>query len=214
MKNSNDCIILGCGPSLEKLDKDKLKGLSATHNIFAIKQAYNFLPEVVDYHFINDNNYSVYDYSKSDCKVVAEFPLNHFVTSIANTADIIYKVDNSDFNKSLSVTHAFEKNTIAKSEVRPWGPGIIYEVVFFFAYHLGMKSIKTVGWDLGPPGDRTRNHFYNHEVMSKAFPMTQRESDQEVELTLGFYKWLKSKGVELTICSESYAHKDIPRDIL
>lgn len=77
---------------------------------------------------------------------------------------------------------------------------------------IGVKSIKTIGWDLGPPGDRTRSHFYSHDVMAKAHPMSQKES--ESKLTLGFYNWLNSKGISLSICSDSYAHKDIPRNAI
>ena len=204
------CLILGCGPSLKELSVDRLEELAKTHCIFAIKQAYNLYPELIDFHFINDNNYSRYDYSRSNCKVVAEFPLNHFVSSIADTADYIFRVDNSDFTKSLTVTHDFDGSSLPK-EIRPWGPGIMYELVLFFAQALGFTELYTYGWDLGPPGSQTRDHFYDYDVMAKAFPMSQQESDREIELSLAFYKWLKSKGVNLSICSTSYAHEEIPR---
>lgn len=217
MQNSYDgknCIILGCGPSLNELTQDKLLELSKTNTIFAIKQAYYINPQVIDFHFVNDNNYSHYDYSLSQCCVIAEFPLNHFVGAIADTADYIFKVDNSNFNNSLTVTHDFNTHTFFNTLLRPWGPGIMYEVVFFFAHYLGFKNISTIGWDLAPNGVRDRDHFYNDisfNLFNKAHKISPDEASKEIDLSLAFYKWFKEQNINLYVGSNSYAHIDIPR---
>lgn len=211
MKNSN-CLVLGCGPSLSILTGAKLKQLSETHTIMAIKQAYNLAPSLIDYHFINDNNYNHYDYTFSNAKVIAEFPANNFVPDIAKTAHTIFSVDNTDYNKSLSKLKNFEEWIISKQpSTRPWGPGIMYELVLFYAEHLGFKNIYTVGWDLGPIGSRTRSHYYTHGVINKAATLSEDEAANEIELTRAFYEWLKTKNINLFVCSDSYAHADIPR---
>lgn len=208
------CLILGCGPSIQELSLSKLKELSETHCIFAIKQAFNIAPELIDFHFINDNNYSRYDYSQSRAKVIAEFPKNNFVHVIAKTADKVFMIDcNESFDKSLSGSLNFDNWTIEKQpHVRPWGPGIMYELVLFYAHYLNFKEVYTYGWDLGPSKSTTRDHFYTYDVMNPAFKMEEAESNNEVSLTKHFFYWLKDNGVNLAIASSnSYAHEDIPR---
>lgn len=202
-------LILGCGPTLSSISAEKIAALKSEWTIFAIKQAYNIAPGLIDYHFLNDNNYSLYEHKNT--KVIVEMPQNHYVQQIASIANELYFVDNTDFKKSLSYTHNFDAWTFENSTIRPWGPGILYELVFYYAYNFRPKRIHTVGWDLGPPGSQNRDHFYNHAVINPAAPLLKDEADREIELSRGFYEWFKSKDVELSVTNGSFAHKDIPR---
>lgn len=208
--DTENCLILGCGPSLKALTGDALKEYKKTHTIFAIKQAYNLAPSLIDYHFLNDNNYIKYDYTFSKAKVIVELPQNHFVSEIAQTADELYFVNNTSFENSLSYTHDFDRWTIKNSLLRPWGPGIMYELVLYYAFNMGFRNIHTVGWDLGPPGSKTRDHFYSHSVQNPASPLGDEEANREIELTGAFYMWLKTNSVNLTTTG-GYSHQDIPR---
>ena len=60
-----DCLIITAGPSLDEASKEKIMSLSKGKVVIAVKQAYYFLPEIVDLHVINDNNYEFYDYKKA-----------------------------------------------------------------------------------------------------------------------------------------------------
>lgn len=204
------CIILGCGPTLKKLSPQKIEGLKKEYCIFAIKQAHNIAPLFTDFHFINDNNLSTYGYFPHTKRVV-EYPRNNYRGGLrAGTSDYTFIVDqNTDYNKSLSATHSFSEWTLDKTLIRPWGPGIIYELVFYFAHYIGMKEIITIGWDLGPTA--SRDHFYNHSVTNPAAPLHPEEAKNEVNLTRGFYEWLLSQGISLKVESGSYVHESIPR---
>ena len=87
----------------------------------------------------------------------------------------------------------------------------MYETVFFFAMHLGVKSINVIGWDLGTKAitDREQyNHFYSH---STQFFNPGYIMDWEVETTAKaskeLYYWMKEKNVDLNVisdCSNGY----------
>ena len=204
------CLILGCGPSLKKLSVRKLSELKNEYTIFAIKQAHNLAPLYVDFHFFNDNNLSTYHYFPHTKRIV-EYPRNNYRGGIhAGQSDFAFVVDqNTDYSQSLSSTHDFNSWTFDKTSVRPWGPGIMYELVFYFAHFIGMKEIVTVGWDLGPTPQR--DHFYDHPVTNPAAPLHPLEAQNEVALTLGFYEWFKTQGVNLSVTFDSYVHENIPR---
>lgn len=211
-EKTKDVLILGCGPSFADFTDEDLIRISENKVVFAIKQAQSRLPDLIDYHFLNDNNLQDYFYPEKT-KIVVEGPQG-FPKFLSDVADFLFVINNnSDFSKSLSSTHDFDAWTLNNSPLfRPWGPGIMYETVLFFAEHIGAKNIYTIGWDLGPPGDNTRKHFYNTPVRNKAFAMGKDETEREVALTKAFYEWLDSKEVNLYIASDnSYAHEDIPR---
>jgi hypothetical protein len=209
-----DCIIFGSGPSLKDFDDDTIKQICSDKTVFTIKQAYFRIP-FCDYHFLNDNNYEAYNYSDNPPDIIVECPSNHrvaFLESIANYFFIVQQ--NWDTSQALSTTLEFDKWTIAKSPVyRPFGPGLMFETVLFFAYHLGFENIYTIGWDGGPKGSVTRDHYYDERsVVNPANNLFAEESEKEIECSKHFYLWLKSRGAALHIASAgSNMHKIIPR---
>ncbi len=96
---------------------------------------------------------------------------------------------------------------------RPWGPGMMTEVVIYLALHLGVKEISTIGWDLEKPGSTKSNHYYEPKDLTRpADPMKQKEISMNIEMTKHLNKWLLSKGVKLFVANEnSYVHNSIPR---
>ncbi len=65
-----------------------------------------------------------------------------------------------DLSDSLAATKAFESYGLFRTLVRPFGPGIMYELVFFLAVHLGVSEIVTVGWDISNAAGKN-THFYD-----------------------------------------------------
>lgn len=211
--NKTDCLILGCGPSLNDFSEEKLRAVSKDKTVFAIKQAFLRVPDLIDFHFVNDNNYQPYEYTGNTC-VLSELPRNSISGEIIERSHYTFLVSqNWDYFKSLSYLLNFDDWIIEKSPIeRPWGPGIMYELVFFFAHLLGCKRLYTIGWDLGPPEEKTRRHYYEHKVINPAAQMSPDESKNEVNLTRAFWVWLESQGIELYVGSNnSFVHEDVPR---
>lgn len=211
------CLILGAGPSLASFSPAKLTEISEGKTVFAIKQAYLRCPSLVDYHFINDNNFTPVTYDRFKTKVVVAVPANHVPAPLVQLADYLCCIEqNWEFNKSLSATHDFSSWTLSKQPFyRPWGPGITYEVVFYMAHHMGFANIETIGWDLGPKGSLYRSHFYDEVkpvLVNPAASLNKLEAEKEIELTAGFARWLTNEGVSLKIRNHgSYADESIER---
>ena len=210
------CLILGAGPSLGTYKSAELAEIAENKVVFAIKQAYIRIPHLVRYHFINDNNFTPVQYSPKT-EVIVGLPSNNRVQALMNMAHHTFFIENNwDFSRSLSFSHNFDDWTLDKQPVmRPWGPGILYEIVFFAAHHMGFSSIETIGWDLGPKGSLTRRHFYDNvkpKLLNPAAPLNVSEAEREIELTKKFNEWFRNQGISLTILNDgSYAHESIQR---
>jgi hypothetical protein len=209
-----DCLILGCGPSLNDFTDDQLKELCQDKVVFSIKQAFNRIPYLTNYHFLNSANIVQYVYPQP-IPIILELAKNEIGWANQIPHHILVLVNNNtDFSQSLVATKDFDSWSFSESEARPWGPGLMYEVVLFMAQHMGFLNVYTIGWDMGAPGSTRREHFYgsHRNTMNPANPLEPDESQREIETSKYFYEWLKSKGTNLFIASKnSYAHSDIPR---
>lgn len=163
------CYILGCGPSLLDVDKQKLSKELESNLCLSIKVIYFSFLDLVDFHFFNCNNFKNYPYndqtfviSQSDF-CTEEQAKKSFWGSQEN--DINFTVGRQPKEQTLTRTKDFDNWLLSKSGInRPWGPGIMHESVLFFAYHLGCKEIRTIGWDYKDPLDKRKiSHFYEEE---------------------------------------------------
>ena len=59
-----ECYILTCGPSLKSYNPNFLKEKLKDKLVIAVKQAYNYCPDVVDFHLFNSNNFETYRYKE------------------------------------------------------------------------------------------------------------------------------------------------------
>jgi len=133
--------------------------------------------------------------------------------------DIFLKIACHSGHKKITDTLAVKKDfdnwTFDKTIHRPWGPGMMYEVVFYMLEHMGVSKIYTVGWDLEEPGTTSSNHYYKdaeHDIIRKAEPMSKKEIELNIETSREFCEWLKQKDIDLFIATEkSFVHKEVPR---
>ena len=65
-----------------------------------------------------------------------------------------------DISEQLINKRDFSNYNFRKNILRPWGPGILYESVFYFLQHLGVKNCYTLGWDLSLSGQL--NHYFDN----------------------------------------------------
>lgn len=219
--------ILNCGPSLNEYDVEYLKEKLKGETTFAIKQAYNFFPEITDYHFFNCSNLPINNKYE---KLVQNYPYDeHRPVTIASSNydlgmrwsylqknDIFFKIPirTEINNEFVTVTKKFEDFLIEKNLTRPCGPGIMYETVFYMAVHMGFKEIVCIGWDLRQEDANEDNyeHFYgkNDNVVNKGDVL-----DWEIKVTRDaskeLYYWLKDRNIDIKVASSSAVYEKIER---
>jgi len=213
-----ECVILTCGPSLNNFSEEDLREKLKDKFVIAVKQAFNKVPDMVDMHVFNCNNYEPYEY-KDDKPVVigcSSMPLPVTLERIwgsDTTLDFFYRVISNGYENSLAKTKDFDSFSLSNTLTRPWGPGIMSELVFFLVQHMGFSSVTTIGWDLEEPGQTKSNHFYGERrVINKAAPMLETETVDNIEVSFDLFKWLERNGTNLFIGNEnSHVHTKIPR---
>ena len=155
------CAIVTCGPSLARLDAERLRRSLDGVLTIAIKQAVEVVGNQADLLCFNSYNVSRYGVSSPlTIRVFGAEPsgqvpqLNRFDISLPHAPHA------SDLSESLVVTRDFDRYLLSCSLERPWGPGILHEEALFLAVHLGVSELITVGWDIA--NDRRNNvHFYD-----------------------------------------------------
>jgi len=208
------CYVLSCGPSLLENDQERLKKATENNLTITIKQAYDLFSETSDLHVYNCANFKKYSYTEQPPIVVEASSTPYKLAE----CDIKFFIQERDFNKSISVTNQLEEWTYEKQPLlRPYGPGIMYEAVFYLLEHLGVAEVVTVGWDNKlSKGSMAEQHFYDKKgskydksdfIHSNevAENITRSSLDHEIKITsecIGkWHSWLKNKGCNLMICS-------------
>lgn len=204
-----EAIMVACGPSLSchlQNRGEALKTAMQGRIVFAVKQAYRVTGDSTDVLFYNAGNHTEYAYG-----VPAPITM-----SCDRAADLQFEMEEPIPHNAVAVHHRFDDYLLCKSAKRPWGPSIVYELVFYMAVHMGVSSLVTVGWDIA----EAESHFYdsgdsqvgcNWDVINRFDPLPD-ENAITCRGTLPWYQWLRKRGVELSIVSDrSSAHESVPR---
>jgi len=112
----------------------------------------------------------------------------------------------------------FEDGTFDKTYLRPCGPGLVAETVLYMALHIGVKNIFAIGLDGGTKYKNVSKQ-QNKNLHLDASPRTQKELEFKnweigitIEGTEPLYDWLRGKGINLFLISESSIwNQKIPR---
>ena len=86
-----------------------------------------------------------------------------------------------DLTNSLAYRRDFEDHLLESDPTRPFGPGIMYELVFFLAVHLGVSEIVTIGWDIANPGGKN-THFYDQPEDAPFFEQGRTGKEQATSI--------------------------------
>jgi len=219
-----DCYIVTAGPSLRNYSEEYLKKKLEGKLVLSIKQALNVLKGVSDFHILNFTNFEPYSYLDSpDTLVVWEiFEQYHPEMIFKNNlkVDLMLPVvgnHETDIVKRIDASQAgqlnFENWTLDKTLHRMYGPGLMYEVAIHLAVHLGVRSITTVGWDIGDTSKFTgdslyqdvwQDHYYEGEsnIRYAKTPMNFHEVNTVVNSVEGLSEWLNSKKIKFQIISD------------
>jgi len=211
------CFIASCGPSLLSHETTDLREIFQESVVIAIKQTYDVFTDLVDFHVYNCANFKKYDYGKRK-------PIVFEASSIPQQlgdCDIRFPITERGFENSLCAKKNYEEWTLEKRpHARPYGPGIMYELVFYLVEHLGFSEVITVGWD-NKLNEHKKQHFYDltGEDRSKfihfnavddnpgAVERVAEEARITVEARGEWFEFLAKGGTELKIISE---HNEAP----
>ena len=167
--NGIDCVILTAGPSINDYPIDTIRKFCNGKVIIAVKQTINILPDLVDFHLINPDNYQKYS-SNTNNSIKLKVASDDSNTTPGFCEDILFLIDKNSIGKrekSVAATLEFEKYRLDKSTIRPWGPGIMYELGIYLPLLLGCSTIYVLGWDLGTPGSQSINRYYDSNIKNK-----------------------------------------------
>ena len=235
LKNSYEgetCYIVSAGPSLKNYEENELKDKLKDELVITIKQAYNVLKDISDFHVLNFTNFQPYNWNNDTIVVWEVFEQYHpdMILSNAFSCDLMLPVvgnHESDIvkriNESQAGTESFDDWTLDKTMNRMYGPGIMYEVVIHLALYLGVSEIKTVGWDIGDVNKFKQDNLYEDVWQEHAYegsdniqyaktPMNYHEVNTVVKSVKYLSEWLKTKGVDFKIISDrNPAHESVER---
>jgi hypothetical protein len=154
--------IITCGPSLNSLDLPALSRKLQGRLVLSVKQGFRRFEDVSDFHIYNSANHQRYAYKNPDSIRIC---LQHAKSPAlwGPQPDVLLTVDPELVGKpefSLARTHRFESYLLSKQLLRPFGPGLMYEICFYLAVHMGVKRCVVVAWDLAPD-EKSYCRFYD-----------------------------------------------------
>ena len=214
---NKDCVILSCGPSLREYSKEKVKEFCKNKVVICVKEAVFEYEDIADYCIYNACRKRNYSIRKDIIKI--------FSGTIKNGDCHLFLKEDGDFNESrqLLKTHVFDKYNFHNNTTRHWGPGIMYEVVFYLCLYMGINNVYTFGWDLIDTSSTSLvEHFFENdqtEEYKKSHRFGNRDFKKEmivVNKNIPYmYEYFKSKNMFIYVVGEqSFVNRDIPRIFL
>jgi len=216
--------ILTCGPSLDEYTSEFLQELLKDKLTLSVKQAYNKVPDVTDFHLFNCANLPEtkdgrhYEYKNNKPIVIgsSNYMLGQRWNQNKQDTDVFLRVPiRTEINEQfLCKTLEFEDFLLENSLDRACAPGIMFETVFYTALHLGVKKIVVLGWDLEHDASDSNLEEHKHFYGSTSKLVNRGDIlDWEIKANRDasgpFFEWLKTKGVELEIASSRSTMSDI-----
>jgi hypothetical protein len=148
----------------------------------SVKQAVDVTGPETDFHCWNSFNVAKWGpTSSSTLRCLVEEPTGR--QPQFNLYDLAFpQVDGrGELAKSIARHRNFDDFLLEAGSTRPFGPGIMYELVFFLAVHLGVSEIVTIGWDIANPSGKN-THFYDHAEDGRFFEQGRSETPQTATL--------------------------------
>jgi hypothetical protein len=215
--NGEDCVILTCGPSLIEYPLEKILDFCKNKTVICVKEAIVEYKDICDYFFANSTRHREYDFNEKTIKIFQKCtkPIKF------NNYDIILHEDRPfDKKNQLLLKHNFEDYNINNNVKRPWGPGILYESIFYLCKYMGFKNVYTIGWDLI---DHTKTHKITHyfdDSNKKEYSTSCVHGDRDYrdEMILVnkniplLRQYFKDKKMYIKVVgTKSFVNKEIPR---
>jgi len=204
---NKSCLLLSCGPSLDKVTSNEVERQAAGQTVYAVKLAYYKVPHLVDTLFINccNNPQSGYKWVRNRPIIVASSNFQKWVRLRSYEVDHFFRIPNTsrDPHEIVADTRDFDKYLLSKTNDRPVGPGIMLETVLYWVVDQGFTHLTTLGFDLSADKVSRQNyqHCENWDRTQFSVPgfILPTDAQKVVNASEDIYKWLKSHGVNWTV---------------
>lgn len=208
------CLLLSCGPSLDKVPTDQLAEFAEGKTVYAVKLAYFKLPHEVDTLFINCCNnpkpkkggqFYSFEERRFPPTVVASSNFARWVRLKGQRIDHFFRVPNTsrDPHEVVADTRNFDKFLLSKTTDRPVGPGIMLETVLYWIVNQGFTELTTLGWDLSENSIHRKNYQHcegwDRTQFSVPGYILPTDAKKVVNASEDIYKWLASHNVNWQI---------------
>jgi hypothetical protein len=211
--------ILTCGPSLSTHDEQLLNSKLKDKLVFGIKQAYNIVSDIADFHLLNTYNLSPYTWNSDSIiywslsKSYADNQLQKII-NLKAPIDLYIPVINPPYinrSQTIQATENFDDFYMMEKQTETiWGCGMMYEIGIPLALLLGCTNIVTIGWDLGDPNEKF-THFDDDKVSRDCFPQ-EGELAETLKSTIALKRWFDEKNIDFKILSDqSYINPEFER---
>ena len=170
-------ILLSCGPSLNALSPDELRELCKGRLVIAVKQAYDQVPGLADFHIFNWVNLQLYRYPQEHPVVLFSYLQKLWKSHLASLKidfdiGMPYCERAISAHEMLLTRRNYDEYLFEKSLRRPWGPGVVFEVAVYLAVQLQVKQLIAFGVDSWPSDFGTETevmHFYDRQNLLRRF---------------------------------------------
>lgn len=137
--------------------------------VVCIKQTIEIegLNDLCDIHFINPYNLKKYQYKTKPLVIFSGATDSPRVYNDYDVKFIVEKEPSAYLETTVAYSGEFCKFELEITGIsRPWGPGIMYESVFYTLQHMGVARIVTIGWDIADESGRN-SHYYDQKSFLK-----------------------------------------------
>ena len=220
-------IILGCSPFLTDYKKEDMEKLLRANKVIAIKQSYNLFKNFIDIHAYNCCNIQNYNYGNQKPMVIEAssvppssnpFDLYFHIKDRAESMSLSSLCLTNDTSKPIDKWTLSQESNILRSawngcdiHLRPYGPGIMSELIFYVCEHLGFSRIILIGCDNESNGGKT--HFYrddnnqcgkisNDPHHNSPWISFNKEKEMYLKLMGIWNDWFSKKNISLEVVSK------------
>lgn len=147
--NGSTAYVVACGPSVRQYLPEDLDHAFRDGVVISVKQAQAILPFATDFHLTNVVNLQKYEYPRSTITIHQSDGRSDHLGEIGfdthMNSDILVYFNQSTFTvpQQLVFTGRFDEYLFENTLLRPWGPGIIYEIALYLVIHLGSSLLPT-----------------------------------------------------------------------
>lgn len=229
-------LLVSAGPSAKNWKEVYSKLNDPELVVVCIKQSVDLdnLNELCDIHFINCYNLKKYKYKRKPLIIYSSAKDAPPSFSHWDFEVIVNKTPDQKLCDTLASKLNFNDYSIEKKGInRPWGPGILFETVFYILAYMGVKKITTIGWDIADSKGHNKHfdddkpikenldsilrkichklgvgiiyNYINYNLGNKYNHASMLPGEAEIisKAIPHLKNWLSSKNIELEIISDS-----------
>ena len=137
--------LLACGPSLNSAWSERAEAFLQDKLVIAVKQAYDRVPGIADFHLLNAWNYQPYQYA-APAPILAAARAPDDPETPGMNSDVLFSVpDPRNYGERLATTWHFDRWLLSKSHDRPWGAWRRLRVGFLSSCSPGCLAYRDAG---------------------------------------------------------------------